>query len=178
MVHLGVELDAVEPPALVSNGNVGAGVGVGLQGEALRDSRHIVAVAHPGNPLGRQAVKELAAGVIIGDGFAVLPGGVVLGRRDPSAQGVAHELAAVADAQNGHAPGEDGRIHVGGVLFIDAVRAAGEDDADGIFPPELLQRGGVGVDLAVNAALPDPPGDELVVLAAEVQDDDQLIFHG
>ena len=34
------------------------------------------------------------------------------------------------------------------------------------------------MDFTVNAALPDPPGDELVILAAEVQNDDQLVFHG
>ena len=49
---------------------------------------------------------------------------------DLAAQGVGHELAAVADAQDGHAPGEDFGIHMGGGLQIDGVGAAGEDDAD------------------------------------------------
>ena len=178
VVDLRVVLDAVEAPALVADGHIGAGVGVGHQREALGDPLHIVAVAHPGDALGGQALEELAGCIEVRLGLAVLPGGVVLGLGDPAAQVVGHQLAAVADAQDGHAPGEDGRVHLGGLGIIHAVGAAGEDDADGVHGADLVQRGGVGLHLAVDAALPDPAGDELVVLSAEIQHDDSLVRQG
>ena len=64
---------------------------------------------------------------------------------------------------------------MGGGLQIDGVGAAGEDDADGIHGLQLRQGCGVGLDLAVHAALTDAAGDELVVLAAKVQDNDSLV---
>ena len=122
-------------------------------------------------------MEQLAGGVIVGLGLAVLPGGVVLGLGDLAPQQVGHQLAAVADAQNGHAPGENFRVHLGGGVQIHAVGAAGEDDADGIHGLQLREGSGVGLDFAVHAALPHPAGNELVVLSAEVQHDNSLMRH-
>ena len=159
VVDLGVVLHAVEAPLLVGDGHVGAGVGVGGEGEALGHLGHVVSVAHPGDALLRQALEQLATGVVVGLGLAVLPGGVLLGLGDLSAQGVGHELAAVADAQHRHPHLKDGRVGLGGARLIDGVGAAGENEADGLHGAELLQRGGVGLDLAVDAALAHPAGD-------------------
>ena len=178
VVHLGMVLHAVEAPALVGDGHVGAGVGVGDQGEALGDLLHIVAVAHPGDALGGDILEKAAGGIEPGLGLAVLPGGIVLGGGDPAPQGVGHQLAAVADAQDGDAQFKEGGVHVGGGIVIDAVGAAGEDEADGGQAADLLQGQGVGLDLAVHPALTDPAGDELVILAAEVQNDDSLMGQG
>ena len=177
VVDLGVVLHAVKTPLLIGDGHVGAGVGVGHQSEALGHLSHIVAVAHPGHALSGQTLEELAVGVVIGLGLAVLSGGVVLSLGDLAAQGVGDELAAVADAQDGHAPGENFRVHMGGGLQIDGVGTAGEDNADGVHGLQLGQGSGVGLDLAVNAALTDPAGDELVVLSAEVQNNNGLVRH-
>ena len=177
VVDLRVELHAVEAPGLVGDGHVGAGLGVGHQGEALGDLLHVVPVAHPAHAALRQALEELAAGVVEGLRLAVLPGGVVLGGGDPAPQGVGHELAAVADAQHRHAGLKQGRVHLGRVLQVHGVGAAGEDEADGLHGHQVGQGGGVGLDLAVYAALPDPAGDELIVLSAEVQDDHSLMGH-
>ena len=177
VVDLGVILHAVEAAGLVGNGHVGAGVGVSGEGKALGHLGHIISVAHPGDTLLGQTLEQLAGGVIVGLGLAVLPGGVVLGLGDLAAQSVGHELAAVADAQDGHAPGEDLGVHVGRGLQIDAVGAAGEDDADGVHGLQLGQGSGIGLDFAVHVAFPDTAGDELVVLAAEVQHDNSLVGH-
>ena len=151
---------------------------MGHQVKAVGHLLHVVAVAHPGDALFGKALEELAAGVEIGLGLAVLPGGVVRGGDDFTAQVMGDELAAVADAQNGHAPCEDGGVHLGGLGVVDAVGAAGEDDADGLHGLDGVQRGGVGLDLAVDAALTDAAGDQLVVLTAEVKDDDSLMRQG
>ncbi len=177
MVDLRVELHAVEAPSLVGNGHIGAVVGVGGEGEALGNLGHIVPVAHPGDALLGQALEDLAGGIVVGPGLAVLPGGVVLGLGDLAPQGVGHQLTAVADAQNGHPPGEDLRVHMGRGLQIDGVGAAGKDDTDGVHGLQIGQGGGIGFHFAVHIALPDPAGDELIVLAAEVKDNDSLVGH-
>ena len=177
VIDLRVVLHPVEAPLLVGNGHVGAGVGVGGEGEALGHLGHVVPVAHPGDAPLRQAFEELAGGVVIGLGLAVLPGGVLVGLGHLAAQGVGHELAAIADAQHRHAQLKDGRVGLGRARLIDGVGAAGEDEADGLHSAEFLQRGRVGLDLAIDAALAHPAGDELVVLAAEIQDNHGLMGH-
>ena len=177
VVDLGVELDPIEAPGLVRNGHIGAAVAVGGESEAVRHLGHVVPVAHPGDTLLRQALEEGRGGVVVGLGLAVFASGIVLGLGDLAAQGVGHELAAIADAQDGHSPGEDLRVHVGGGIQIHTVGAAGEDDADGVHGFQLGKGRGAGHDLAVHIALPDPAGDQLIVLAAEVQNDDGLMGH-
>ena len=177
VIDLRVELDAVEVPGLVGDGGAGAGGAVGREGKALRNLLHIVAVAHPGGAFGGEVLEELTAGVEKRLGFAVFPGGIALGRDDAAPQVVGQELTAVADAQDGHAQAEELRVRVGGGGVIDAVGPAGEDDADGRQGFQVLDGGRIGLHFAVNALLPDPAGDELVVLASEIQDDDGLVGH-
>ena len=178
VVHLWVELNPIKPSGRVSDGGGGAHVGVGGQGKPLRHLGHVVPMAHPGDALCRQPLEEGEAGVVLGGCLAVLPGGVLLGGGDQPAQAVGHQLAAIADAQNGDAPGENVRIHVGRSVQVYAVGPPGKNDTDGIQGFQLCQRCGVGFDFAVNPALPDPPGDELVVLSAKIQDQDKFMLHG
>ena len=178
VVYLGMELHAVEPPRLVGDGHAGAGGAAGRQLEPLGDLLHIVPVAHPGDPRFRQAPEQRALGVKAGLGLAVFPGAALLGRAHPAPQQVGHELAAVADAQNGRPPGENGRVHLGRAVQIHRTGPPGENDADGLHGPQLLQRRGVGLHLAVYPALPHPAGDELVILPAEIQHDHSLMGHG
>ena len=145
---------------------------MGDQRKALRNLRHVIAVAHPRNGLLRDALEQLAAGIVIGDGLAVLPGGILLGSRDLTAQGVGHQLTAVANAQDGNAQPEHFRVNVGRFLQIHAVGAAGENNAHGRKGADLVQGCGVGLDLAVDVLLPHPPGDQLIVLSAKVQNQD------
>ena len=51
-------------------------------------------------------------------------------------------------------------------------RASGEDDAFGAESSDLFQRHIKGVNLAVDMAFPDPPGDQLGGLGAKVQNQD------
>ena len=82
------------------------------------------------------------------------------------------ELGAVADAQDGDAEVVDRGVEAGRPFDVDRLRPAGEDQA-GRGPLGHLGRGDrVGDDLAVDVGLADPPGDELGVLRAEVDDQD------
>ena len=164
-----MELDAVKALALVTNGHVGTGVGMGHQFKTLRHLLHIVAVAHPGNALGRQALEQLAVGSEIGLRLAVLPGGIRRSRRHPAAQIVSDELTAVANAQNGNPQLEDLRVRLRGRGIVHTVGPTGKDNADGGHRLDLRHRGGIGPDLAVYAAFPDPPGDELIILTSEIE---------
>ena len=107
--------------------------------------------------------------VVMRVGLAVLGG--VAGRY-LAAEGVAHELCAIADAEDRDPQVEDLLADVRGLLVVDTVGTAGEDDADRLARGELLEGGLVALDLAVDTALTHAPRDELVVLTAEVQDDD------
>ncbi len=55
---------------------------------------------------------------------------------------------------------------------MDAVGAAGEDEAGRPPLEDLFERRGKGQDLGVDLELPKPPGDELGILASKVQYDD------
>ena len=56
-----------------------------------------------------------------------------------------------------------------GLLQINTVGAAGEDNAHGVEGTDFLNGRGIGLDLAVNILFPNPPGDKLIVLTAEIQ---------
>ena len=177
VVDLGMVLHAVEPARFVADGDVRAGVGVRDEREALGDLFHVVAVTHPRHALFGKTLEEFAVRVKKRLGLAVFArGGVVCGD-DLAAEVVRDELAAVADAEHGHARVKERGIDVRRVLEIHAVRAAGEDEADGIHREKVRKRRRVGLDLAVNAAFAHAARDELVVLAAKVQYDDGLMVH-
>ena len=174
VVYLRVELHAVKAPALVADGHVGAGIGVRHQFKAIRHLLHVVAVAHPGNAIGRQSLEEFAVRVEIRFRLAVFPGRILRGRHHPASQIVGQQLAAVADAEDGNPQPENLRIGLRGSGVVHAVGAAGKDDADGVHRLDVRQRGGIGLDLAVHIALPDAPGNQLIVLSAEVKNQNHL----
>ena len=175
-VHdLRVELHTVQPAADVLRRGHRAVGGVGGNGKAGGGLLDVIVVAHPADVLLRQAVEQRAAGVQADQGLSILP---LRGAGDLAAQHVHHQLAAVADAQDGHAPGVNLRVDGGGVRQVDAVGTAGEDDPLGIFGADGLQRRAVRVDLAVDVAFADTAGDQLVILAAEVDDNDSFLLHG
>ena len=80
------------------------------------------------------------------------------------------ELGAVADAEDGDAQVVDLGVEPRGALDVHRLGAAREDQRR---RPALAHLGGgdrVGHDLGVDVRLADPPGDELGVLGAEVDD--------
>lgn len=173
--HFRMELDAVEAARFVGDGRGGREVRVAGEAEARGHVRDGVAVAHPDGGLFGDAFEERAAAVPIENGVAVF---VLVRTGDFPAELAAHELHAVADAQHGDTRLEDGFVHLRRAFRIDAGRTAGEDDAFWVVRQDLFRRLRVRKDLAVNAAFPDAPRDELRVLSAEVDDDHCfLMFH-
>src|SRR5699024_12634640 len=58
-----------------------------------------------------------------------------------------HQLAAVADAQDGHPPGEDLGITAGRILQVDAVGPARENDPLGVLGTDHRGVGLIGINL-------------------------------
>ena len=95
---------------------------------------------------------------------------------DRAAQGVDHELHAVADAQHRHAQVKNRRRRPGAVFFVYAGRAARQDDTFGVKGLQTFDVDVRGLDLAVHFLFPHAPGNELVVLGAEIDDDDHVFL--
>ena len=134
----------------------------------------VVVVAHPADGGGLHIGEQLALGVHEHLSLAVL---TLRCTADMAAQQMHHQLAAVADAQHGHAPAEDLRVDRGGILQVDAVGAAGKNNALGILRLDHRQVGFIGIDFTVDIVLADAARDQLIVLAAKVQHDDSFMLH-
>ena len=101
----------------------------------------------------------------------------LLARIDFGAEHLAAELHAVADAEDRHAEVEDPLVAAGGAGLVDAGRTAGEDDALERQLRQLIDGCAGREDAGVDVVLADPAGDQLDVLAAEIQDGDHFANH-
>ena len=88
------------------------------------------------------------------------------------------ELRAVADAEHRHAERQNPLLIVRRGRIIHAVRPAGEDDALVMPLPELGKRGRIGLHLGINVLLTDAAGNQLIVLAAEIEHQNGFIHAG
>ena len=100
-------------------------------------------------------------------GAAVLAGARV---GDRAAERLCHRLKPVADAEHGHVEVEQCGIELGRPFCIDARGPTGEYDRPRVACLDFLDAGGVRDDLREHPRLTNPPGDELRVLRAEVDD--------
>ena len=129
-------------------------------------------MAHPHRLVGREIAEERRLlGLELG--LAVL-GDVV--RLDLAAQVTGHQLHPVTDAEGGDAELEDPRIDVRRTVHVDRCGAAGEDQGERIPPAHLLGADAVTDELRVDPGLADAAGDQLRVLATEVDDEDRPLL--
>ena len=169
-VHdLGVELDAVQAALRVGDRGIGRRAGAGRRLEAGRQPLDRIAVAHPDRLLGLQTGEESIALGHRDDGRPEL---LAAEGHDLAAERLGHQVQAIADAQDRHAAGPERRVGMGRARFVDAGRSAGENDRRRLAGGDLTPRGVEGQQLRVDVQLADAAGDELAVLAAEVEDDD------
>ena len=169
MDHLRMELEAVEPPlGVLGGGHLGI-LGGGGDRKARREPADLVAVAHPAARPFPHAGKELSR--LLDDQFreTVFP---LVRPDDLAPQGVDHELQAVADPEDRDPELEDPLVHPRRSRLVDRGGAAGEDDPLGLEGADLFEADPRRFDLAVDLVFPDAPGDELVVLGSEIDDQD------
>ena len=171
---LGMELDGIELLFGVFHGRHRADLGVGCDPEALGNRRNSIRMAHPDHALGGDTLQQAGVGGVQQEAdFAVLAG---FRSDDAAAAHPGGELGAVADAEDGDAQLQHLGVIVGRRHVIDAVGAAGEDDAAVAGGEDFLRGDAViGLDFGVDVQVTNPAGNQLVVLAAEVQNED--FFH-
>ena len=177
MIYLGVELHGVNILFRVLESREGAVLGMCRGGEALWKLGDAVCVAHPRHRRSGElrVCSEKSAMLIVKRlGLTVLGNGAGL---DLSAEGVGYQLCAVAYTEYRYAEPEYLFSYMRGALIIDAVGASRKDNA---FRGELfylVERCFEGAHLAVNSALSDASCDQLVILSAEIEDDDKFVLH-
>ena len=172
VTDLGVELGGEQLALGVLVRGDGAVLGRGRDDEALGGAVHGVAVAHPDDlPVRRGARHEGGLARARERGGTVL---ALVGVRDVAAELDRHDLLAVAEAQHGDAHVEDPLVHVGGVVGVHGGGTAREDDRGGAHRGELVGADVTRDDLGVHVQVADATRDELAVLGAKVEDDDQL----
>ena len=176
---LGVELHREDPPGRVGHGRDRAVVGGGQAREARRGREHGVAVAHPHRhePVGLRlhAGQQPLAAEEAQVRLAVLPHRC---RHHVATHQVAHGLHAVADPEQRDPGLEEALVGQRSVLLVDARRPAGEHDGGVAAGEHALDGLGARQDLGVDAQLADAAGDQLRVLAPEIEDRDPAGHRG
>ena len=169
-----MELDAEELPLPVLDCGIGAGRGAGRLDEAFRKPGDPVAMAHPDLTVGGDALEDGAVGlqhVDVCDSVFL-----VLGALYKSSQQLAHDLEAIADAEDGQAHVEEPLVRSGAAGGRHGGRASGEDDALHIArSQDVLRRAVERQDLRIDSQFPDAACDQLAVLRPEVEDDDRVM---
>lgn len=172
-------LESIKPPLTVLDGGDGALHAARHHLEPLGQADHLVAVAHPH----RLALPHLPLPVQRGGPrrhlhlhlSVLLP----LAGLDGAAEGLHEELHPVADAEDVGARGggevEEPLREGGRARGVDGVGPAGEYYGAGAEACEGGERGRAGDTKGEDAQLPDATGDEVGVLRAEVEDEDQVL---
>mmetsp|Transcript_18070 Transcript_18070/g.40072 ORF Transcript_18070/g.40072 Transcript_18070/m.40072 type:complete len:253 (+) Transcript_18070:1090-1848(+) len=173
--HLWVELQAEEATHRVRDSRM---LRVGRMRDlekALRHARDLVSVGHPHLRLVDTLEDERRGSCVLhgllDHGAAILP---LCGRRHLATEMVGYFLHAVADAQDGDAALLDHLPHrwvdVGRGRVVYGGGAAGQDDTHHIALREDRGINEARKELAEDVQLAHPAGDQVRVLAAEVQD--------
>ena len=183
--HLGMELHAVVAARLVGDTGDRATRRRRHEGEARRQGRDLVAMAHPDlqHPVAfpcaeiLDAIQQSRVPVRADLGVAEFAVGAGF---DPAALLHRHREHSVADAQHRHPGIPHGLWCAQVTVFVGAGVAAGEDDAPGLEVPDELVAHVVGMDLAVDVRFAHAPRDQLRNLRTEVeyQDSVVLVAHG
>src|SRR5262249_30304792 len=176
---LGMELHAVEVASFVAHGGERYAGGRRADPEARRQCIDPIAVTHPhiehrtaGRAAAVREIVEKSRGA--GHGYFGVAEFTLAGGSDAPAKLLRHGLHAVADAEHRHAEREHRRRCPGWVGSGHRFRAAGEDDAARAEGAHRRLTHVPRMYLAVHPELAHPPGDQLRVLRAEVEDQDAL----
>ena len=172
-VHdFGMEHHRIEAARFVGGDRIGGTLRSGDDGKAVGQLLHPVAMAHPHLVTFALLPKPVEQGAIadhLDEGAAEF---AIVGCRDNPAQLMRHGLLPVTDGEYGKAGVEEVLWRPWAVFPHHRRRSAGKDDPLGRQPLKGFRRGIERRDLAINARLAHPPGDQLRHLAAEVDDED------
>src|SRR5262249_29959039 len=98
------------------------------------------------------------------------------GLLDAAAELERQQLRAVADAERRDSLLEDRGVHAWRAFGVDRRRPAGEDQRERIVAANLVDRRAVRDELRVDTGFANSTGDQLGILAAEIDDQDRAFF--
>ncbi len=136
---LEVKLHAEDPAALVGHRGVGATHGGGDILETRRERRHFVPVGHPHAEAPRESAQKRPA--VAGDRDLCVAVLFRFARLHRASKDAGDPLVPVADAEYRNAELKDPGIPLRAARLIDALWAAGEDDAGGFAELRRRRRG-------------------------------------
>ena len=179
MGDLGMELDPVEAAGLVGDSGNRSAVRRCDALEPRRQGTHAIAVAHPhveqAVPVGIHVILDAGEQPrMTARADLRVSELAVIGGLDLASELRRHRLHAVADPEHRHPELEHRVRSAVARRLVDRFGAAGEDDALRREGAEPLRVDVERVDLGVHVRLAHPPGDELGVLRAEIEDDDPV----
>ena len=170
-----MELHAPDLAPLVGDGRGRGVLGLADEHEALRQTLDAIAMGHPhrerlscGHPREEGTLRA-------GRGDADMRAAVLarIGRLHLAAKELHRQLHAVTDAKDRQPERIERRIHGRRVGVVAGGRPPRQDDRHRLKRADLRQRQIEGMDLGVHAELTDPARDELGVLRAEIEDEDE-----
>ena len=173
-VHdLGMELYGIELSCRIFHRRDGAVRCLCRHAKAFGRFGNVVGVTHPTDALLRYISEEHGRPV---RNLKLRPAVLADRRRlNLAAEFVCHELRTVAYTEDGHAKGENFLAVRRRILLVDALGAARKDDRPWRERTKLLQRERMRMHLAVDAAFAHAARNQLVVLTAKVQYDNQFM---
>ncbi len=135
-----------------------------------------ISVAHPHvmpRPLFPKSGKN-GRSIIHNDlGLPVFPFG---GPDHLTPQDMGHQLHSITYSKDWDTQIQDLVLNYGGIIVMDTRRTAGQYDSTGMECLYIFQAHIEGVNLTIDLTHPDPPGNQLSVLRAEVQYEDLLMM--
>lgn len=173
MGYLGMELHAIKMFFRVGHGRHRTVFRMGNGMEARRANLHLVGMAHPVAGGFTHALEQVLPVVHGHTDAAVFPLGCFL---HGTTQQMRRQLHAIANAQYRHTQFPNAQIAPGCVLFQYTGRSAAQNNPLGPDGAYLFHRGVIGQYFGINLALPNPPGNQLRILAAKVQNHNFLRF--
>jgi hypothetical protein len=179
MGDLRMELQAVQPALDIGHAGHRGRVGAGHQLEARRQLGNAVTVRHPhiqhAVAFGRRVVLDIAQQRRVASGPHLRIAELAMpGVLDDAAQLLGHGLHPIADAEHRDAQLEHGLGRARRLRIDHGLGSTGQHDPLRPEAPDLVAVDVPRVDLAKNAGLADPTGDQLGVLRAEIEDQDPV----
>src|SRR5690606_28235999 len=179
MGHFRVELDTIDRLLFPSHGGNGA-AGCGSNAYELgRHFCHFITVAHPHIQQGAAVVSYMVSDIVQQAAWCLqLNLGITelthIRTGHLAAQLLGHGLHTVANTEHRHSQLEDALRSPRGVQLDHGLGATGQDDALWIEVPDFLFGHIKCTDFAIHSDFPNPTGNQLSVLGAEIQNKNSM----
>ena len=174
MFYFRMELYAIKLAFIIDHCRDRAFACHGISLESFRYFRNIIVVAHPANIPAFYAFEQRTICLQFHGSLAKFADTSAF---NMSTQSMCHELMSIANAKNRHTQLENTGINFWSFFSIYAVWSTCKNYTFRIFRFDLFKRIGIRNNLAVNSAFSNSSGNQLIVLAAEVNNQYKFVLH-